>query len=165
MHSGKNNAKYTKSIVLLDQRQGRTQGEGGTPQKPKKLLQKNGVISEGYRFSNKFSIIKICYGTSRGNQAKATSRLHYLCRVLAKELAEGSQLDGQHRGEEEDCVKGENGSLLELQLTQEACNRAKRSVNQVLGKRRIGGYSRSNSCLSYCRGLNVDLKTADLCNR
>ena len=26
----------------------------------------------------------------------------------------------------------------------------------------IGGYSRGNSCLSYCHGLNVSLKTADL---
>ena len=60
------------------------------------------------------------------------------------------------------CERRVNGSLLELQLTQEACNRAKRSVNQVLGKRRIEGYSRGNSCLSYCQGLNVDLKTADL---
>ena len=39
---------------------------------------------------------------------------------------------------------------------------AKRSLNQVLGKRRIGGYSRGNSCLSYCQGWNVDLKTADV---
>ena len=62
------------------------------------------------------------------------------------------------------CERRVNGSLLELRLTQEACNRAKRSLNQVLGKRRIGGYSRGNSCLSYCQGLNVDLKTADPCD-
>ena len=41
--------------------QGRSQGEGGKspPPKPNKLLWKNGVISEGSIFSNKFYKIKI----------------------------------------------------------------------------------------------------------